>query len=33
MMIDETQYFINDVRTGTKKEYQAEISEIIPEDV
>ena len=26
-------YFINDVRTGTKKEYQAEISEIIPEDV
>lgn len=30
---DETQYFINDVRTGTKKEYQAEISEIIPEDV
>lgn len=33
MMKDETQYFINDVRTGTKKEYQAEISEIIPEDV
>lgn len=33
VMKDETQYFINDVRTGTKKEYQAEISEIIPEDV
>ena len=32
-MKDETQYFINDVRCGTKKEYQAEISEIIPEDV
>lgn len=32
VMKDETQYFINDVRTGTKKEYQAEISEIIPED-
>ena len=33
VMKDETQYFVNDVRTGTKKEYQAEISEIIPEDV
>lgn len=33
VMKDETLYFINDVRTGTKKEYQAEISEIIPEDV
>lgn len=33
VMKDETQYFINDVRTSTKKEYQAEISEIIPEDV
>lgn len=33
VMKDETQYFINDVRTGTKKEYQAEISEIISEDV
>lgn len=33
VMKDETQYFINDVRCGTKKEYQAEISEIIPEDV
>lgn len=33
VMKEETQYFINDVRTGTKKEYQAEISEIIPEDV
>ena len=33
VMKDETQYFINYVRTGTKKEYQAEISEIIPEDV
>lgn len=33
VMKDETQYFINDVRTGTKKEYQAEISEIIPEDM
>lgn len=33
VMKDETQYFINDVRTGTKKESQAEISEIIPEDV
>ena len=33
VMKDETQYFINDVRTGTKKEYQTEISEIIPEDV
>jgi DNA repair exonuclease SbcCD ATPase subunit len=33
VMKDETQYFINDVRTGTKKEYQVEISEIIPEDV
>lgn len=33
VMKDEIQYFINDVRTGTKKEYQAEISEIIPEDV
>lgn len=33
VMKDETQYFINDVRTGTKKEYLAEISEIIPEDV
>lgn len=33
VMKDETQYFINDVRTGTKKEYQAEISEIIHEDV
>lgn len=33
VMKDETQYFINDVRTGTKKEYQAELSEIIPEDV
>lgn len=33
VMKDETQYSINDVRTGTKKEYQAEISEIIPEDV
>ncbi len=33
VMKDETQFFINDVRTGTKKEYQAEISEIIPEDV
>lgn len=33
VMKDGTQYFINDVRTGTKKEYQAEISEIIPEDV
>lgn len=33
VMKDETQYFINDVRTGAKKEYQAEISEIIPEDV
>lgn len=33
VMKDETQYFINDVRTGTKKEYQAEISEIILEDV
>lgn len=33
VMKDETQYFINNVRTGTKKEYQAEISEIIPEDV
>lgn len=33
VMKDETQYFINDVRTGTKKEYQAEISEIVPEDV
>lgn len=33
VMKDETQYFINDVRTGTKKDYQAEISEIIPEDV
>ena len=33
VMKDETQYLINDVRTGTKKEYQAEISEIIPEDV
>ena len=33
VMKDETQYFINDVRTGTKKEYKAEISEIIPEDV
>lgn len=33
VMKDETQYFINDVRTGTKKEYQAEISQIIPEDV
>ena len=32
-MKDETRFFINDVRTGTKKEYQAEISEIIPEDV
>ncbi len=32
-MKDETQFFINDVRCGTKKEYQAEISEIIPEDV
>lgn len=33
VMKDETQFFINDVRCGTKKEYQAEISEIIPEDV
>lgn len=32
-MNDEQQYFINDVRCGTKKEYQAEISEIIPENV
>ncbi len=32
-MKDETRFFINDVRCGTKKEYQAEISEIIPEDV
>lgn len=32
-MTDEQQYFINDVRCGTKKEYQAEISEIIPENV
>lgn len=32
-MKDETQFFINDVRCGTKKEYQAEISDIIPEDV
>lgn len=32
-MKDETQFFINDVRCGTKKEYQVEISEIIPEDV
>lgn len=32
-MSDEQQYFINDVRCGTKKEYQAEISEIIPENV
>lgn len=33
VMKDETQYFVNDVRCGTKKEYQAEISDIIPEDV
>ena len=33
VMNDEQQYFINDVRCGTKKEYQAEISEIIPENV
>lgn len=33
VMKDETQFFINDVRCGTKKEYQAEISEIIPEDI
>lgn len=32
-MNDEQQFFINDVRCGTKKEYQAEISEIIPENV
>lgn len=32
-MKDEGQFFINDVRCGTKKEYQAEISEIIPEDM
>lgn len=32
-MKDETQFFINDVRCGTKKEYQAEINEIIPEDI
>lgn len=32
-MKDEGQFFINDVRCGTRKEYQAEISEIIPEDV
>lgn len=33
IMKDETHYFINDVRCGTQREYQAEISEIIPEDV
>lgn len=33
VMNDETQFFINDVRCGTKKEYMAEISEIIPEDL
>jgi len=33
VMNDEQQYFINDVRCGTKKEYQAEISDIIPENV
>lgn len=32
-MNDETQFYINDVRCGTKKEYQAEISEIISEDM
>lgn len=32
-MNDETQFYINDVRCGTKKEYQAEISEIITEDM
>ena len=33
VMRDETHYFINDVRCATQREYQAEISEIIPEDV
>lgn len=32
VMKDETQYFINGVKCGTKMEYQAEINEIIPEE-
>lgn len=31
-MKDETQYFINDVKCGTRTEYQLEIAEIIPEE-
>lgn len=29
----ETEFYINDVKLGTKKEYDAEINEILPEDV